>query len=349
MNLPKNSKCFAGLCAFLMVGMLAGCGSTGEKTGEAMQLVRDLKYKEALSAFESAAEAGENERLIARGQGIAYLGMADYENAIACLEAALQSSDGFVQPVDYDLNFYLAAAYAKNGQTAEAEQIYDAILALKSDEEAYFLRGNVRLEQGDYEGAKADFDKVVSMDSGNYDRLIEIYQALESYGYREVGKQYLNDCMEKNSSKMSNYDCGRMYYYLGDYSQACMTLEKAREKGDADSFLYLGRAYEATGDFNYASSVYNSWLAKDTGSAEIYNQLGLCEMVRGNYQLALDAFQSGMKVENNSLMQSLSFNEVVAYEHLGDFAKAAVLLDNYLKNYPDDEQAQREQIFLKTR
>ena len=248
------------------------------------------------------------------------------------------------------MNYYLAAAYYKSGQSSEAEKAYDAILALRADEEdAYFLRGNVRLDRGNYEGAKADFDKVVSMDADNYDRLIEIYQALEYYGYKDLGQEYLNNAMQAAGEKMDSYDSGRMYYYLGDYQKACVALEKARSKGDAESFLYLGKSYEATGDYNYAASVYNSWIAKDTSSAAIYNQLGLCEMQMGSYKRALDAFQAGMKIEGNTLMQTLAFNEIVAYEYLGEYQQASVLLDGYLKTYPDDEVAKREKQFLSTR
>ncbi len=350
MKSQGNRKFIIVLGGLLMAGILAGCAGTGEKTAEAMQLVQNLSYQEALPVFDAAAEAGENPRLIDRGRGITYMGLTDYENAIACFESALAASDGFIQPVDFDLNYYLAAAYIKNGQPEDAEDVYDAVLALRPDEEdAYFLRGNVRLTRGNYEGAKADFDKVISMDAANYDRLIDIYQALEHYGYKEVGQEYLDTAMRNADGKMKSYDSGRMYYYLGDYKQACVELEKAREKGDAESYLYLGKAYEATGDYNYASSVYNSWIAKDTGSAAIYNQLGLCEMSMGNYQLALEAFQSGMQVENNSLMQTLAFNEIVAYEYLEDFQKAYVLVENYLKSYPDDKQAQRERQFLSSR
>ena len=349
-NSLKTRKCIIALSSLALAGVLAGCGGAGEKTAEGMQQVQELNYKEALSSFEAAAEAGENIRLIARGQGIAYMGLTDYENAIASFEEALRASSGFVQPIDYDLNYYLAAAYVKNGQLAEAEEVYDAILALQSGEEdAFFLRGSVRLERDNFEGAKADFDKVVSLDADNYNRLIEIYQALEHYGYKEVGREYLNNAMQTAGNKMNDYDSGRMYYYLGDYQQACVALEKAREKGDASSYLYLGKAYEATGDYNYASSVYNSWLLKDTSSAAIYNQLGLCEMAMGNYKRALDAFQAGMQIENNSLMQTLAFNEIVAYEYLEDYQKAFVLMENYLKSYPDDEQARREREFLSTR
>lgn len=350
MSLLKNKKWLVMALSMLTAGMLSGCGTSGEKINNATQLLEQLNYEAALAEFDLAEEAGENERLIARGRGIAYMGLTDYDNAIANFEAALSASDGFVQNVDFDINYYLAAAYFKSGQSLEAEEAYNAILALRSNEEdAYFLRGNVRLERGNYEGAKEDFDKVVSMDANNYDRLIEIYRALEHYGYKSLGQEYLNNAMQSAGDKMDSFDSGRMYYYLGDYQKACVALEKARSKGDAESFLYLGKSYEATGDYNYAASVYNSWIAKDTGSAAIYNQLGLCEMQMGSYKRALDAFQAGMRVEGNALMQTLSFNEIVAYEYLGEYQQASVLLDAYLKTYPDDEVAKREKQFLSTR
>lgn len=337
------------ICTVLLLLGLTGCGSADSHVSAAMELAQGQDYRAALTELEAAQEAGENARLIARGQGIAYLGLAEYDSAIESLRGALSASSGFVQSVDYDLNYYLAAAYDKNGQPAEAEAVYDAILALRQDEDAYFLRGNVRLEQGNYDGAKEDFDTVYAMDSSNYDRLIEIYQALESCGYKSAGQAYLQNAIDTAGGKMSSYDSGRIYYYLENYTQACVTLEKAREDGGAESYLYLGRAYEATGDYNYASSVYNQWLAQDQTSAAIYNQLGLCEIAKGDYSAALSAFQSGMQIEGNDLMQTLSYNEIVAYEYLGDFQKAGVLLTSYLESYPDDEQAQREQVFLSTR
>ena len=227
--------------------------------------------------------------------------------------------------------------------------MYDAILGLKPEEkDAYFLRGSAELELGDYESAKADFDKAISMDPKNYDRLIEIYEALADYGYREVGQEYLQNVLNTDK-KLDAYDSGRIYYYLGDYQKAYLALEEAKGKGGVDSYLYLGKAYAATGDYNYASSVYSNYLSKQGPDAEIYNQLGLCELAKKDYQKALEAFQAGKQIEGNSLMQTLSFNEIVAYEYLQDYQKAAVLLKAYLQNYPDDQAAIREQQFLSTR
>lgn len=340
---------FAGALGTVALIALTGCGAGGEKTAEGMSALQEFNYQTALTSFEQALESGENERVAKRGMGIAYMGLADYENAITSFTEALNASSGFIQSMDYDMNFYLAAAYVKAEQYQEAEQVYDSILALKKDEEAYFLRGSVRLARGNYEGAKEDFDKVISMDSANYNRLIEIYRALESYGYKEVGKSYLENAMQSAGDRMNDFDSGRIYYYLGEYQKACVALERAREKGDAESYLYLGRSYEATGDYNYASSVYNSWIAKDTGNAEIYNQLGLCELSMGDYKSALEAFQAGMQTQDSSMMQVLSFNEIVAYEYLEEYQQAFSLIEGYLKNYPDDAAARRERDFLSTR
>ncbi len=333
----------------LLMSMLTGCGNDTTKITEGMQLVETLDYQGALTAFDEAEAQKENSRLIARGRGIASMGLTDYEQAVQYFTQALELSSGWVQNVDYDMNYYLAAAYTKNGQPAEAKKVYDAILGLKPEEkDAYFLRGSTELEIGDYDSAKADFDQVISMDPKNYDRLIQIYEVLAEYGYREVGQEYLQNVLD-TAKQLDAYDSGRIYYYLGEYQKAYLALEEAKDKGGADSYLYLGRAYEATGDYNYASSVYSNYLSKQGPDAEIYNQLGLCEMAKKEYQKALEAFQAGKQIEGNSLMQTLSFNEIVAYEYLEDYQKASVLLKAYLQNYPDDQTAIREQQFLSTR
>ena len=66
-------------------------------------------------------------------------------------------------------------------------------------------------------------------------------------------------------------------------------------------------------------------------------------------ELNLKAFQAGLEVEGNTATQSLMFNELVAYEYLGQYDKAKLAMDQYLALYPDDEKAQREAVFLQTR
>lgn len=336
----------------LGMGMITGCAGSKDNinVAEGMNKIKQTDYSGALDSFEAAVNANENERLIYRGMGIAYMGMTDYDNAIDNFIACLKLSDGAIQNVDFDVNYYLAAAYYKKGDFREAADTYTAIINLRPDEtEAHYLRGTSLLALDEYEEAQKDFDTVLSLTSGDCDRLIAIYQSLENRGYQDIGCEYLQRILNEKGDKLKDYDKGRIYYYLKEYPQACNYLEKSKDTGSAEAYLYLGKAYEATGDYNYASSVYTGYITKDSSNAEMYNQLGLCRIKQGEYQLALEAFQTAMNIENNSMSQVLQFNEIVAYEYLGEYQKAAVLMDNYIKMYPDDESAKREYEFLKTR
>ena len=85
--------------------LFAGCGKKNENLEKGMQAIAQLDYAQALSDFAAAESAGEQKRLVARGKGIAYMGLTQYEEALACFREALQLSDGWVQPLDYDLNY----------------------------------------------------------------------------------------------------------------------------------------------------------------------------------------------------------------------------------------------------
>ncbi|NLL76592.1 MAG: tetratricopeptide repeat protein [Clostridiales bacterium] len=331
--------------------LLAGCGQKSKNVNinEGMAAVEALDYNKALQCFEKAMVDGEDLRLLYRGQGLAYMGLTQYTEAAAAFEKALSNSNGQVDAVDYDINYYLATVYYKLGEINKSIQAYDSIIALlPKDKVAYYLRGCLRIGT-DFEKAKADFDKAISLDKDDYTQLIDIYLVLEQNGYKEVGQEYLQAALDSGSKSMTDYECGRMYYYLKDYDNARNYLEKARKTAGYEAVLLLGKTYEELGDNNYAVSVYNSFIADDQTNAKVYNQLGLCKMEMGAYEEALAAFQAGMNIENNDMMQTLKFNEIVTYEYLGEYKKAAVLLDSYLTTYPDDETAKREYTFLKTR
>lgn len=349
-GIKKPGRIRALALVVAVVCLLGGCGSSGRvSVDEGMAAIEALDYNTALQCFEKAMIDGEDLRLLYRGQGLAYMGLTQYEEAAASFERALSSGNGRVDEIDYDINYYLATAYYKLGETSKSIQAYNAIIALKpKDKLAYYLRGSLRIAE-DFERARADFEKAISLAPEDYDQLIDIYQVMVRYGYREAGEEYLQTALSSESKAMTDYQSGRIYYYLGDYDNARNHLEKARKNEGVEAVLLLGQTYEELGDYNYAISVYGSYIEGDQTDARVYNRLGLCRMELKAYNEALTAFQAGMNVENNDMLQTLKFNEIVTYERLGEYKKAAVLMESYLSVYPDDEAAQREYIFLKTR
>lgn len=340
------------MAALLTTMLCSGCGlmNKNENVQAGMDAIEALDYDTALVNFEAAKEAGEDERLLYRGEGLAYMGKTQYAEAVTAFETALSCSNGWLDSMDYDINYYLATAYYKLGETDKAVKAYNAIIALQPEErDAHYLRGVIYVQKGNLEEALADFDKVIALDIGDYDRLIDIYCVLEDSGYKESGQAYLQTAMENGTKNMTNYEKGRISYYLEDYENARNYLEKARNEGGYEAILFLGRTYETLGDYNYAISVYNTFLQDGEQNPQVLNQMGLCKMQMEDFEGALTAFQTAMNIEDNGMMQVLKLNEIIAYERLQEYKKASVLLDSYLKTYPDDEAAAREYIFLQTR
>lgn len=348
---PKLHRHIASAAALLACALLAGCGAAKENNlSQGIALVEQMDYEGALTSFEAAALNKEDMRQVYRGQGLAYMGMTDYENAAASFEKALAQSSPRPDAMDYDINYYLATAYYRNGQIDKAIDVYQAITDLKPGEKtAWYLKGTMELEQGSTDAAKADFDKAVEAAPNDYDIRIDIFCSCSKYGQDDLGKSYLETVLDGDKKRISDFDLGRISYYLGDYEQARTSLEKAQESGGAEAASLLGQTYEALGDYNYAASVYNTYLQNKAPDASLYNQLGLCKLKGGDYEAALAAFQAGLEVEGNTATQSLMFNELVAYEYLGQYDKAKLAMDQYLALYPDDEKAQREAVFLQTR
>lgn len=354
------------ICGVLLGSViLAGCGSKVEEyTDAAMTEISNGQYSQAMSSLDIAEENGEDPMMLARARGIASYYLMDYESAVNYYIESLSYTGSSVHDIDYDLNYYLAQSYERLGAYDKALTTYTAIIDLSPKETmAYYYRGTDYLITGEHDLAIEDFEKALDLAPNNYDLRIEIAGRLSENYYEEEGIKYLQNFLVDNEKKLSSFDKGRIYYYMGDLENAKVFLEDARDDDDYNTVLYLGKTYEKLKDYNYAASVYDNFLKRHPESAVIYNQLGLSklaqgdyeaslnewDLARGNYESALNAFLSAKNIENNGIDQVLSFNEIVAYEKLGDFSKAKSLMNAYMNSYPDDEAAKKESVFLSTR
>ncbi len=335
--------------AGLSILFWSGCSKeTVEPMQEIYALVEAMGYEEALIKLEEQMNAHMDKQEIYRVSGICYMGLGQYEEAVTALETALSYNNGFIKEIDYDINQYLAVAYYNLGRLEDAAHVYRAITDMQpKNAKTQYLYGVTLLELEDYETAKAAFDTAVALEPTNYERIADIYKAFYQLGYGELGLQYVETALSEESG-INDYDKGRLLYYVGRYSEAISSLEKADRKKYKDTSLYLGMSYEAMGDYNYAASIYTDSIANSTNPA-LYNQLGLCQTKLRNYEAALEAFEQGLLCEDTTYQQSLRFNEAVTYEYLADFETAKKLMKAYLEDYPNDAQAKREYQFLETR
>jgi tetratricopeptide (TPR) repeat protein len=347
-------KVRAILTGIVAVGMIAmtGCGSksTNENMLAGMELIEQYDFQGALDSFDLALLNSEDSELTYRGQGIAYMGLGEYSNAEESFLNSIDNADGRLTTLEYDTNYYLASSYMKQGKYAEAEEIYSAIISLKKKEtDAYYLRGCAILRQGRYDEAVNDFSKAFSLDSDNLDLVTGAYVEMQSAGFEDEGKLFVQDFLQKNDKKLNNGEKGEIYYYLEDYENARICLDAYVNGNDAQRALILGQTYEKLGDMNYATVVYQTYLENNEPTAALYNSLGICLMNQEKYSDATEAFQNGIDIGASDYLQELKYNLIVANEYLGDFDQAKSLMQDYIQSYPDDSNAKKEYEFLQSR
>lgn len=139
-------------------------------------------------------------------------------------------------------------------------------------------------------------------------------------------------------------------YLLEDYPAALHTYQILLEQ-EPDNVIYQKGAALAlmeTGDLDGA-------LAFHVIDAEVYNRMAKEQLEAGQYERALTAIEQGfaaIRAEDanaQSVRKHLTFNQAVAYEYKGDFARALELFEAYARDYGADEEIQHELAFLKTR
>ncbi len=345
----KHEKSFYVILAALAAVALAGCSRAPSSVETSMEAIAAKDYDTAI-AVSGEAIAGGGGKLDRRAKGIAHLARGEYEMAEAAFTDALSCSNGLVDDADIDINYYLAVAEYKNGDIEDALATCNAICAIRPDDDgAYFLRGKIELALGQKDEAIASFDKTVTLAPTDYDRYVGIYEELHARGYEIEASSYLEKAMSAGN-KLSDYNKGVLEYYLLSYTDARNDLENAKKKGNSENLtLYLGKTYEALGDSSYAMSLYEEFLREDPGAGRIYEQLATCKVLNGDYQGALDTIETGLTSGNGEGEAGLMFDRVVAYEMLYDFESAKKSMEEYLKLYPDDENARRESVFLSSR
>ena len=151
---------------------------------------------------------------------------------------------------------------------------------------------------------------------------------------------------------------GKNLLLYGRLYNAQKELTDASNQGSTEALLVLGMVYGAQSDYANARAMYQQYINQkldDTSgnqtqtAAQGYNGLAVCDMAEGSYDSALENISSGITIASDDEMQSLLFNEIVAYEKKLDFSTAQEKAVSYVGMYPEDEEAAKELDFLKSR
>lgn len=159
---------------------------------------------------------------------------------------------------------------------------------------------------------------------------------------------WLTGCAGNPSEK------GIEYLENGQYKEAIEQFEKSieRDVNVGDAYRGIGIAKWEQADYEGALDAFEDALdygAQKTGT--LYNFLGCCELRLDDPVMALNYFRIGVDMKDNSkkLVQEMRYNMISAYEQSKDWESAKTSLREYIADYPEDADAQKELEFLETR
>lgn len=285
-----------------------------------------------------------------RQKGITLMENGKYEEALEEFQGALELSLGTVGETEMDICFYKAEAQYMLGDLEGATATYTAIVDFNKNAKAYFLRGNLYYSMGEEEKALADYAAAIEQEKQDYELYIGVYEALSSHGKATEAQKYLEQALEiKGNSSYDKMQKGRINYLLGEQRTALSLLEEAAKGKEKLAYYYLAEIYSIMGDEASAKSSMDAYM--ESGVADSYTLFNIAndELGKGNYDMAIRCLTSALELEKVPNKQIVMKTLVIAYEHNKDFTSAKELMAEYIKEYPDDEEAKREFTFLETR
>lgn len=257
----------------------------------------------------------EEQQLALREQGMQQALEGDYEAAIASYDEALQLADMRAGSLELDIAAYKASAQYHAGDIQKAIDTCSAILDLKESAEIYLTRGLMYREAGNVQAANADFSAAAGL-----------------------------------TSKKDLVMQGRLSYYMEDYANAKTYLENASKAANSEAVYWEAELYWQMGNTDYAITLYQSYLEGESPEHQsTYARVASWQIGQEDYDGALATLQEGISKGEDGSLKELLGNEIAVYEQKGDFETAKLKMESYLEQYPEDEAAKREYVFLRTR
>lgn len=294
----------------------------------------------------------ENNKMAYRGKALSYYEENDYENALVCLDKALEIS--VKAGLDADLLSYKGDVLYRLGNYGESAKAFTTIL--ESDKKNAFIyqkRALAYEKGGKTDEAAADFDMALKYDKKNREIYLQKYLLCVRCGKEEEAKKTLDASLALKVRTASDA-CyhGRFLYYQGKHGEAVEELEKAWEKEAFAAYYFLGGIMEEQGDNDKAQLYYEKYVEKDKShqyAAAAYNRLGLLRANKEDYSQALSCFQKGLEWKDANEERNLQYNMVIALERMGDYERAQIAADKYVSVYGGSDGMGKELDFIESR
>ena len=285
-----------------------------------------------------------------RQYGINCMESGNYEEAISAFQKTLDLSVGGITNLEIDTCYYKAEAQYLFGDIEGAFETYNALIAYDELAKAYYLRGCLYFSTGEQEKGLSDLKCAAENAKDDYELYIALYETMAQYGKEAEGQVYLNQALAiKGEDQKDLLYKGRVYALLGESEKAISSLQSAVEKGELKANFYMAQIYAEQGNDSMAQTCFQAYLESGEATAEELCAMGELQMSNKDYDTAITYLKSALELEVVNNKQQVMKNLIIAYESSHNFKEAKAVMDNYLKEFPEDEDAKKEAKFLETR
>ncbi|NLJ97484.1 MAG: tetratricopeptide repeat protein [Clostridiales bacterium] len=324
--------------------------------GYGMALIGLEQYDKAIEQFDRVimdkkiVMVQKNNKKALRGKGIAYLSMEDYDEAINQFDKALEIN--VLSDLDMDILYYKGKVLMTIGAFREAQETYTRIIdRFGEDVQVLANRAYAYQKIGEYDKSLEDYGKAISLKPNHYEYYFGKYYLLQEMGKTAEAEAVLDEAANiEVKTKADKYNLAKVHFYQGLYDQAFPELSESFANGFAESYFYIGEIYSIKKDYSTAKYYYEKYI-EDGGelTPAVYNQIASCHIKIGEYEEAIPYLELGLKYAHNDMMRIMLKNEIIAYEYMGDFDNALEKLKSYIRAYPNDKEAKKEETFLLSR
>ena len=294
-------------------------------------------------------------------QNSAFMDVADYYFTNGKYPYALKwyrkVEQGSVAPKDRErFNFNLGYALYASKKPKDAERYLNRVInSPEYGSQAKYYLGYIAYQQDDYELANERFDQITDQEVLN--EKLSYYQADMNFklgNFQEaikLAKQQLERADRREISEL-NKIIGESYFNLGEYNTAIPYLEAykgKRGKWSNTDYYLLGYCYYKQEDFANAIQQFNKIIGgTNSVSQNAYYHLAECYLKLDKKAEAMNAFRNAAQMDFNAdIKRDASLNYArLGYEIGNPYESVPEVLQQYLKDYPGDENRQEIQELL---
>ncbi len=205
---------------------------------------------------------------------------------------------------------------------------------------AYTNRGAIRKENGNYQGALADFNQFLKRNKKDYKvwaNRAAVYSDMGKYENALSDYQKAVALKPNNAKVLASYGFVRLH--TGDFKGAIETLDHSLklQPENPEALTNRGTAKYNMGDLQAAIQDFSASISQDTNNFNAYYNKGLAEINTENLHEAIDDFEKSLKIKPNS--SRVFSNMGIAWSKLGNREKAFQSYDSAMLLDPDNFEA----------